>query len=242
MAGRFLSAPLFLAALLLVDLFRTKGCCLVVLLSIGALLFGPRTVFASFQIPSCRIEDAWRIADQRLRYQGWTSPRNYKDRAETAIERLFGRGVRFSQPDGRVVVSKAIGMPAFFRLAGKIIVDPYALSDPLLARLPVANPDSWRIGHFKRDIPAGYLETLETGANSIEDPALREYYDKLTILTQGDLWSWERLKTILRFNMGRYENLRFDYVERVRPAVASSGRRVVRVPERAAKGPECALW
>ena len=32
----------------------------------------------------------------------------------------------------------------------KIIVDFYALADPLLARLPV-DPENWRIGHFQPD-------------------------------------------------------------------------------------------
>jgi arabinofuranosyltransferase len=62
-------------------------------------------------------------------------------------------------------------------------VDIFALSDPLLARLP-ANPDS-RTGHFLRDIPAGYIETLETGQNRLTDPDLAAYYDQLRRVISG---------------------------------------------------------
>ncbi|MXZ71436.1 MAG: hypothetical protein F4Z04_08015 [Acidobacteria bacterium] len=137
----------------------------------------------------------------------------------------------------------AIGMRGYVAGPDKIIVDVFALSDPLLARLP-ARPGS-RIGHFTRPRPAGYLERLEAMAAArlnvrdvrnvqrelvaglrpwrrdtsveriksfsrmypIAPPELNELYTRLAIVTQSDLWSMERLKTILLFNLGAYDHL-----------------------------------
>ena len=38
----------------------------------------------------------------------------------------------------------------------KRILDLYALCDPLLARLPIGDRP-WRIGHYRRTVPAAYL-------------------------------------------------------------------------------------
>jgi arabinofuranosyltransferase len=81
----------------------------------------------------------------------------------------------------------------------------FALAEPLLARLP-ANPQS-RSGHFLRDIPAGYLETLQTGTNRITDPDVAAYYDHLRLVIAGPLWNAERLTTIARLLLGRYDHL-----------------------------------
>lgn len=89
------------------------------------------------------------------------------------------------------------------------IIDPFGLSDALLARLPATRErydiythDYWRIGHFMRKVPAGYVQTWETGRNSIVDPALAAYYDRLVLLTQGRLWDAARWREIVRFNFG----------------------------------------
>ena len=40
------------------------------------------------------------------------------------------------------------------------------------------------------------------------NPDLAQYYEKLALITQGELWDWERLKTILWFNLGAYDHWR----------------------------------
>ncbi len=88
----------------------------------------------------------------------------------------------------------------------KIVIDRLALADPLLARLPSIRV--WRIGHFPRRIPPGYVEEVRTGAPLIEDPGLRTFYERLKIITQGDLMTAERSQTIVRMNAGSYDHLR----------------------------------
>ena len=85
-------------------------------------------------------------------------------------------------------------------------MDIFALADPLLARLPVKNPYT-RIGHFERDLPKGYVETIESGRNKIANPHLAEFYEKMKLITTGDLFLPGRLKTIWEMNTGQYDYL-----------------------------------
>jgi arabinofuranosyltransferase len=89
------------------------------------------------------------------------------------------------------------------------LLDECALADPLLARLPaVFNPD-WRTGHYRRMIPDGYRESLETSSNQLRDPDLHRFYDRLRLITRSDrLFSRERLYAIVVMNLrGSSQNL-----------------------------------
>lgn len=85
------------------------------------------------------------------------------------------------------------------------IVDLMALCDPLLARLPAA--PGWRIGHFKRLIPRGYMKTLMTGTNQIGDPALARYYAALERVVRGPLFSGARWRAVWQLNSGSLDGL-----------------------------------
>lgn len=88
------------------------------------------------------------------------------------------------------------------------------LYDPLLSRLPAnSENDKWMVGHMSRDYPKGYLETLETGVNCIENSNLHEYYDYLYEIIAGDLFSFHRLRHIVNLNCGRYDYLIDDYLK-----------------------------
>ena len=86
------------------------------------------------------------------------------------------------------------------------VIDIYALSDPVLARIQISNPFA-RIGHFERDLPQGYVTTIRSGRNKIANPQLAEFYKKMKIITTGDLFSLGRLKTIWEMNTGQYDYL-----------------------------------
>lgn len=87
------------------------------------------------------------------------------------------------------------------------IVDMNAIADPLLSHLKQSRGRAWRIGHFGRQIPKGYLESLKTGENQIEEANLAQFYDQIKIITQAPIFSWERFKTILTMNTGGYKHL-----------------------------------
>ena len=90
------------------------------------------------------------------------------------------------------------------------MIDTRALADPLLARLPVSA--GWRIGHFTRELPLGYLESVKRGRNLIQDPALGALHDALVLVTRGELFAAGRFAEIWKLNTGHYA----DAIRRVR--------------------------
>ena len=85
------------------------------------------------------------------------------------------------------------------------IIDPLALSEPFLARLPAKeNAD---IGHYQRAFPAGYVLSRVRGGNHLENPVLARLYDDVLLATQADLLDPRRLGAIWRLNSGHYKHL-----------------------------------
>jgi len=89
-----------------------------------------------------------------------------------------------------------------------IILDNWALCDPLLARLPAYN-----LRRHWRPIPEGYLLSRRTGDLSKMNPDLALYYGKLWLIVSGGLWDSERLEEIIKFNSGAYDEARERYLE-----------------------------
>jgi arabinofuranosyltransferase len=106
----------------------------------------------------------------------------------------------------RVLVGESIGYLGFYAGPAVHVVDQLALCDPLLARMEVPDKNHWRIGHFKRNLPAGYVETLEGGANRIANPRLAGLYDVLEVITRGPLWRRDRFREIVKINLGFYRD------------------------------------
>ncbi|NTS75816.1 hypothetical protein HR060_02960 [Catenovulum sp. SM1970] len=91
-------------------------------------------------------------------------------------------------------------------------IDICALADPLLARMPAKYKKKWRIGHYMRPVPKGYQQAVFEGSEKLADENLGEFYQHLSVITKGDLWSGQRFKTILAMNFGQYNDLvDFEY-------------------------------
>ncbi|HLQ36429.1 MAG TPA: hypothetical protein VK348_01410, partial [Planctomycetota bacterium] len=110
------------------------------------------------------------------------------------------------------------GYFSFFAPREYHIYDLNGQVDPLMARLPIALEAGWKQAHHFREPVPGYQDSLVAGDNRIEDPDLREYYDKIRLLTRGEIWSWQRLCTIVAMNLGRYDHLLAAYEARRRAA------------------------
>ena len=85
-------------------------------------------------------------------------------------------GLSFRNGTEKVTVQGSIG---FFGLSAgptKFLIDRNALSDPLLARLPVSPRLYFEFyaGHYFRDLPAGYLESCARDENLLQDPLLHD--------------------------------------------------------------------
>lgn len=210
MQGRFLSYAYLFSVLIIVFINKQNKRIIYLLLFAIALYLSayPHTPLNSpFDYTYKKIFNG--VADERGHYFKETSLYSYISKKP---KKLFPnhpwsyQGVEFQHADKKVESFGNIGIFGYYTGVNKIIIDPTALSDPLLSRLPV--PGRWRIGHFLRKIPDGYLETLATGRNLIKDPYIKKYYNKLKIITQSEkLFDLRRLKTIFLFNIGSYKNL-----------------------------------
>jgi arabinofuranosyltransferase len=85
-------------------------------------------------------------------------------------------------------------------------IDFLVLTDSFRARLPYRQAKVRRPGHYERDIPYGYLESVLTGTNRIQDPALARLYDDVVLATTGDIFRWERFAAIFRLNTGFHKD------------------------------------
>lgn len=94
------------------------------------------------------------------------------------------------------------GVNGFCRGPLQQLIDPQAITDPLLARLPLPDLTGGFIpGHFLRTVPDGLLESYIANRNMVKDPKLREYYEKLFTVVRGPIFSLIRLKYIIELNM-----------------------------------------
>ncbi|MBW1713294.1 MAG: hypothetical protein JRJ59_09135 [Deltaproteobacteria bacterium] len=214
MTGRFLSLTA-LGAAIIIARQRLRVIQLAPVLVLALLLalvaFDPPLLsfWPGHQAPAGQARDRiWNIDDLRrfsLLSPVWVSGSNDRPAA-----RLKYKNGRPWQPGDEVVFKGAIGHFGYQAGPSVFIVDNHCLADPLRARLPARFDPNLFMGHFKRTIPPGYLETIATGLNQIQDPDLARYYDKLTLIIRGRLWDPGRLIEIWRMNTGQYDHL-IDY-------------------------------
>ncbi len=151
-----------------------------------------------------------RIADERAIYYRSSGLLRAVRNAEMPEHRYAAEGRRAKAAGESVVERAAIGLFGFYAGPEVHIVDIYGLADPLLARLPSRFNPGWRVGHFVRVVPGGYIPTLQAGENHFRDENLGEYYEKLRVITRGKLFDWSRWLTIWNMNTGSYAHL-IDY-------------------------------
>jgi arabinofuranosyltransferase len=101
-----------------------------------------------------------------------------------------------------LVIMGNIGLYGYFAGPEVHIVDKYGLADAFLARRRPQRNLVWLSGHFMRNIPQGYIASLKSGINQFRSPVLRDYYEKLRLVTRGPLFSVSRLKSIWELNTG----------------------------------------
>jgi arabinofuranosyltransferase len=129
-------------------------------------------------------------------------------------------GVRwvYEEPEGdrEVFLAGGAGWSGYVKGPNVHVIDVNGLVDPLMAQLPIIDLDSWRIGHFRHIIPDGYIDVLADGENYFDDPDLWEFYQKLNLITRGDIFSRERFTAIWEINTGKYDKFLDKYAIRYR--------------------------
>ncbi len=218
MSGRFLTAPLIAAVVLLARMdFRwlgrtTWGICFA---AAGALGLAGLRHHPDF--------DEAGVASERHVYHA-VSLAEYRESPDFPVHQYHENAKAELRRGERVVFNQNIGIMGYKMGRRAHIVDPLALSDPLLARLPM-QPQPWRVGHYMRAVPIGYRETLLSGGNQIADPGLARLWDDLALLTRAPLDAPARWAAIWRVNSGAHEKAVRDWAT---PATAVHGDPAIR--------------
>jgi arabinofuranosyltransferase len=214
MSGRFLAAPFLVAACLLADKLEVDVSKKSMILAPVAILIGlmgthpPLWPAPDYVLDQQKVIGDDGIADERKYYFAGTglmranALESYPDHG-WAHE---GRALR-KQGEANIVVHGNIGFRGYFAGPKTHYVDPLGLTDPLLARLPAMHRSNWRIGHFERHIPHGYIKTLETDENKISNREISAYYKHIARITRGQLWSSARWRSIWLLNTGQLDHL-----------------------------------
>jgi len=119
-------------------------------------------------------KDGHGIGDERLFYFANAGLLRYRRNAELPMIGFATEGRRYRLLDRPATyVHGSVGFRGYFAGPKAHIIDYYALTDPLLARLPAVYSPNWRVGHFVRNVPPGYVDTeqaLHTRSVDFGDP------------------------------------------------------------------------
>lgn len=230
MSGRFFALPLLclIAGLNSVQFTRSlllRSVSATLMLSLGLLSpYSPLLSGKSYRSKDtiADLVDDHGICDERGFYYAFTglllqqASRKYENHPDAL------RGKLAKDIQQKVNINGAVGLLGYFAGPTVFVLDYHGLGDPVLSRLPVVTEDkefvnwysklkkkapkfNWRIGHFRRNIPSGYLPTLLTGQNHFRDSTLSKGWELLQpILSQPlmDASRWMAFSSLWMKNSG----------------------------------------
>ncbi len=196
MAGRFLTAPLLASA------------CLLAMADLPTLAIGGAAALAlllGFAGPAPPLLSGAAYSDRRFSFGEIADERGYYYQA-TGL--LASSRPKLSSPDWSLrdphveLNCGEIGGIGVKLGPAPHLIDLCALCDPLLARLPALQDPKPRVGHYFRQVPTDYVESVRENNNQLADPATRALYDSIRLVTRGPLLDPRRLREIVRLNLG----------------------------------------
>jgi arabinofuranosyltransferase len=205
MTGRFLTPPLLVATAVMARAVISRQQLQMIAIGVGLLAVTGlnATLLSGSGYENTTIDEATGIADERgyyfHRYGLVMAPHN-----------------TFAQPHWEIgersvsVLCANLGFTGLEKGPGAHLIDDCALADPLLARLPAERTRKWRIGHFQRQLPTDYQESIEQHANLLADSGTRTYYESIRTITRGKLNSLDRLREVVRMNLGQVQKPDWD--------------------------------
>lgn len=219
MSGRFFAMPFMVSVLMLSRLLRDFA--YQPMLTAGLVACNVLLPLAPVKVtPNYDAGWPWRnqngVRDEHGHTHKLTSMLAYSPFRDLPDHTWVREGLSFRNGPDKVTVQGSIGWYGLAAGPDKYLIDRNALSEPLLARLPVSPRLYFEFysGHFFRDIPEGYVETVATRENRISDPSIHAYYDRLQPLLQGPLFSSARFKNIWYLNLGEGRRFAQDHEQR----------------------------
>ena len=220
MTGRFFAAPFLLSVILLSQIpfkwksFPSISIILIVIVSI----FYPKgsPISSGSDVGESLEAKRWHygISDERSAWYKTTGLLVQHTDSIIPNHQWAKEGLQLKEQNETYSYRAGIGLSGFFAGPDIYIIDGHSLPNLLTARLPIADLKNWRIGHFYRILPEGYIESIEQKKNLIKDNNLSEYFQKLTQITTGPILSLDRFKMIALMNLGNYDYLLEAYINR----------------------------
>jgi arabinofuranosyltransferase len=205
MAGRFLTAPFFLSLAIcvtLLDALDAKYTQVALAVVAFVAVLSPYRPFE--EVPPDREIPASGIVSEREFYREELGlGANLRKRAYRQHS-FYRQGVAFRKEPERVVYFENAGFAGYAAGPNRHLVDAAGLTDAFLARMPRETQREWRIGHYGREVPAGYLPTLRTGKMKLTEARHRELYGRLRLIAGGPIFSVARLEAIAWMHLNRF--------------------------------------
>jgi len=202
MFGRFLT-PLLVVSVLLVVRAADRLPNVAALIASLALMAVGGTAYATSRMPPGQHIDG--VTDERHYYYWQTGLLRAGGGFAEPYSEWMASGTALRIAGVKVSVEKSVGMVGFFAGPTVHVIDIYALTDPLLARLPCECGGEWRIGHFRRAVPDGYVASIATGEDRLSDPQLAAFYAALRSVVSAPLFERRRWRAIVAINSGRVQ-------------------------------------
>ena len=227
MGGRFFSVPFVVAVACVAQAARGRSAYVAAGAAIVSAALGHFATFSDGYFEYTPKIDGSFVWDY---YQSNIAATGLRTRPAGKLEPTHpwvNKGREYQRTGTAFAVEGGVGLTGFYAGPHTHILDQFGLTDPLLARLPLQdgrhNWENWAPGHAGRPVPDGYVESLRSGENRVENPALHRYYEALRVITRAPLFSRERLATLARFLAGGFDADRAAYLTYYESKTASEG-------------------
>jgi arabinofuranosyltransferase len=222
MTGRFFSAAFVvaLASLARQTAWRPRLAAGVAAAAMAIALALPQSPLRLWRQPVADapiVSHGYGIVDERAIYAPYTGLVPALTRGAHPREHPWARGGRTMGIVPHVATFEAVGLLGYYGGPALHVLDPMALTDPLLARLPADRP--WRPGHLRRPVPTGYEATLRSClaaafpgnavgppagscaaapgfTNALAPAAVADAYRRIALVTQWPVFAPERIRAL----------------------------------------------
>ena len=208
MSGRFFTVPLLISTILIMNLMesftREHALALLGIILVLGLILPFNTLTLDVKEYSYAKNG---VDDERMYFfPGMSLIMRYRNHMQPEFK-WKEQGIEYKDSGNKVTHARAIGLFGYYCGQGVYIIDGHGLADPLLSHLKTPLTSQYMSGHILKEVPEGYRESLNSGINEITNPNLHEYYDKVLLITRGQIFDWDRIKTIFEMNLGKYDHL-----------------------------------
>lgn len=206
MSGRFFTIPFLTSFIVVVNAMKKTDSSSIIGVIAIMLFLGLALPFNTFTLDIKEITYASTNVDDERYYffPGMSLVTRYQNHMQPEFK-WKDQGLEYIDSGIDVTHARAIGLFGYYAGPDIYIIDGHGLADPLLSHLHSEQTSTYMSGHIVKDLPDGYRDSLPSNLNQISDPNIREYYEKVRIITRGDIFDWERFETIINMNLGKYQ-------------------------------------